>query len=65
LDRPWTTDVVERIETAAWPPLPVSFNICVGIPELRRAQVVDWPAKVRVIQDVEEIAFGIAAKPVL
>ena len=57
LDRAWASDLVERVEAAA---LAAAAEIVVQhlrrVAELRRAQVVDWAAEVRVIQDVEEVA---------
>jgi hypothetical protein len=56
LDRARSADLVQRIEAAA---LAAAAQGIVehhrGLPELRRTELVDRAAEVRVIQDVEEI----------
>ena len=64
MDRAWAADLVERVEAAA---LAAAAEVVVqhlrSLPELRRAQAVDWAAEVRVIQDVEEIASELQRNP--
>ena len=63
LDRARAADLVQRIEAAA---LATAAEVVVqhlrGLTELRRGQVVDRAAEVRLIEDVEEIASELKRK---
>src|SRR5215469_4948363 len=63
LDRARTADLVERIEAAALAAAAQRVVEHLGRPpELRRAEVVDRDAEVRVIEDVEEISSRLKRK---